>query len=94
MFCTIFNFQTRSSGIFPELPKIPIKPVTTGRQVYRGVVIENVYFESMPGVFVAGKPLLSERTLYDYACNFESPMGIGIRTDLKERKLLMFQPDV
>ena len=22
------------------------------------------------------------------------PMGIGIRTDLKERKLLMFQPDV
>lgn len=43
-----------TSGIFPELPKIPIKPVTTGRQVYRGVVIENVYFESMPGVFVAG----------------------------------------
>lgn len=43
-----------TSGIFPELPKIPIKPVITGRQVYRGVVIENVYFESMPGVFVAG----------------------------------------
>lgn len=47
-----------TSGIFPELPKIPIKPVTTGRQVYRGVVIENVYFESMPGVFVAGNLII------------------------------------
>lgn len=43
-----------TSGIFPELPKIPIKPVTTGRQVYRGVVIENVYFESMPGASGGG----------------------------------------
>lgn len=41
-------------GIFPDLPKTPLRPVITRRQVYRKVVIENLYFESLPGVFVAG----------------------------------------
>lgn len=33
-----------TSGIFPELPKIPIKPVTTGRQVEGTEKVDNTAY--------------------------------------------------
>ena len=54
------------SGIFPDLPRTLPKPVITRKQVYMQVVIESLYFESMPGVFVAGN-------LY-YLLKYDAPM--------------------
>ncbi|MBN2329394.1 MAG: acetylxylan esterase, partial [Candidatus Omnitrophica bacterium] len=43
-----------SMGCAPMPPRTPLHPVTTGRVEYDDYVIENVYFESMPGFLVTG----------------------------------------
>lgn len=43
-----------SAGIFPKMPYCPLNPVATGKKEYDGFTVENVIFESLPGLFVAG----------------------------------------
>lgn len=40
--------------LFPSLPKHPLHARIHGQQFFEGYTVENVYFESLPGVFVTG----------------------------------------
>ena len=43
-----------AAGLLPLPPKGPLKPVMFGRLEREGYTVENVYFESMPGYYLAG----------------------------------------
>lgn len=43
-----------SMGSFPWIEKTPLNPVAMKSEEGEGFIVENVYFESMPGLFVTG----------------------------------------
>lgn len=43
-----------AAGLWPELPRTPLKVQTRGRLIGQGYTIERIYFESRPGLYVTG----------------------------------------
>ena len=44
----------RGAGLVPFPEKHPLNPIIHSKRAYRGYTVENVAFESLPGVFVTG----------------------------------------
>ena len=54
----------RGAELLPMPEKCPLKPIIHSRRKYDGYTVQNVAFESLPGVFVTGnlyRPLKSKR---------------------------------
>jgi hypothetical protein len=48
-------------GVLSDASQTPLNPQTTGRNEYGDYLIENVYFESLPGFFATGNLYKAER---------------------------------
>lgn len=60
--------QLRKGMHLETIPEVPVtKPVIHSRKVMDGYTVENVYFESMPGLFVTGNLYRPLQRLENYA---------------------------
>jgi len=82
----------RGTELWPLPEKCPLKPIIHSKRKYDGYTVQNVAFESMPGVFVTGnlyRPLKSKRPFAAILCphgHFSSADNYGrFRPNMQKR---------
>jgi dienelactone hydrolase len=70
-------------GLDPMPPRTDLKPVKTGEFEHEGIVVENLHFQSMPGLYVTAnlyRPKVVEKPLPTvlYVCGHASKMKDGV----------------
>jgi len=82
----------RGTELLPLPEKCPLKPIIHGKRKYDGYTVQNVAFESLPGVFVTGnlyRPLKGDKPCAAILCphgHFSSANDYGrFRPDMQKR---------
>ena len=82
----------RGAGLFPLPEKAPLRPLFHDKREYEGYSVENVAFESLPGVFVTGSLYRPRRGAGPYAAilsphgHWNEPGNYGrFRPDMQKR---------
>ncbi len=78
----------RGAELLPMPEKCPLKPIIHSRRKYDGYTVQNVAFESLPGVFVTGnlyRPLKSKRPFAAILCPHGHFDNGRLRPDMQKR---------
>jgi hypothetical protein len=78
----------RGTELLPLPEKCPLKPIIHSRRKYDGYTVQNVAFESLPGVFVTGnlyRPLKGKRPFAAILCPHGHFDNGRLRPDMQKR---------
>jgi len=78
----------RGTELLPPPEKCPLKPIIRSRRKYDGYTVQNVAFESLPGVFVTGnlyRPLKGKRPFAAILCPHGHFDNGRLRPDMQKR---------